>query len=71
MAREAVQHGKRSKRRCCLGPGGFKTRCTELDEVMLMWWRMTKTDQKQRVFRPRLQREIGKVGYPTPCTAYF
>ena len=60
MAHDAVQYGRRIKGRCRLGSCGFKTKYNALDESILKWWRSTKTEQEQRVFRPRLQREIEK-----------
>ena len=60
MARDVVQYGRRIEDHCRLGPCGFGTKYIMLDEPTLKWWRTTKTEQKQRVFRPRLQREIEK-----------
>ena len=60
MAHDVVQHGTRIKGRCRLASCGFKTKYNALDESILKWWRSTKTEQNQQVFRPRLQREIEK-----------
>ena len=57
-ARDAITFGRRIKGKCRLAAGGFKTKYGQLDANMMAWWIKTKREEKQRVMRPRILREI-------------